>query len=177
MQSSKSSSKGNQATTSHRGHTRYKEKFQELREKYEQVNARREQYHHELALASAKIARLQAENDVLLDSLSAALPQNGPSINNYTTMPPHDMQPPPPEQYPRHHHQRMPSGPDSSRRTPLHQPSNGALSQREMLIDSHPSQTNGVVNGSTNGTPRRMPLAQEDLDVEMNSNDRSDNAS
>ncbi|KAJ8518093.1 hypothetical protein ONZ45_g4808 [Pleurotus djamor] len=56
--------------TSHRGPTRYKEKFQAMREKYDQVVATRDRYNRELELATAKQKQLQAENDLLLDTMA-----------------------------------------------------------------------------------------------------------
>ncbi|KAJ8455218.1 hypothetical protein ONZ51_g12569 [Trametes cubensis] len=44
----------------HRG-TRYKEKFQALREKYDAVTATREEYERELVRADEKLKRLQEE--------------------------------------------------------------------------------------------------------------------
>ncbi|KAJ7746803.1 hypothetical protein DFH07DRAFT_589629 [Mycena maculata] len=50
--------------------SRYKEKFQALREKYDRVTAKQEEYHHDLEIATAKIKKLQAENDLLLDAMN-----------------------------------------------------------------------------------------------------------
>jgi len=53
---------------------RYKEKFQALREKYDQVNALHDEYQRDLDLANARIRKLQVENDLLLDAISIAVP-------------------------------------------------------------------------------------------------------
>ncbi|TFK48470.1 hypothetical protein OE88DRAFT_1664295 [Heliocybe sulcata] len=52
----------------------YKEKFHQLREKYDQVTATNEHYHRDLSLATARTKALQAEMDLLLDAMSIALP-------------------------------------------------------------------------------------------------------
>ncbi|KAJ7027865.1 hypothetical protein C8F04DRAFT_71567 [Mycena alexandri] len=52
--------------------SRYKEKFQALREKYDRVILKQEEYHQDLELATAKIKKLQAENDLLLDAMNLA---------------------------------------------------------------------------------------------------------
>ncbi|OJA12812.1 hypothetical protein AZE42_09582 [Rhizopogon vesiculosus] len=56
----------------HRG--RYKEKFQTLRERYDQVVALHEEYEKDLELANARMRKLQAENDLLLDAINLAVP-------------------------------------------------------------------------------------------------------
>ncbi|KAJ7230569.1 hypothetical protein GGX14DRAFT_583890 [Mycena pura] len=55
--------------------SRYKDKFLMLREKYERITAKQDEYHRDLDLAMSKIKKLQAENDMLLDALSAAAAQ------------------------------------------------------------------------------------------------------
>ncbi|KAJ6581077.1 hypothetical protein B0H19DRAFT_492253 [Mycena capillaripes] len=52
--------------------SRYKEKFQSLREKYDRVTAKQQEYHQDLEIATAKIKKLQAENDLLLDAMNLA---------------------------------------------------------------------------------------------------------
>ncbi|KAJ6561141.1 hypothetical protein DFH09DRAFT_1364577 [Mycena vulgaris] len=52
--------------------SRYKEKFQALREKYDRIIAKQDEYHHDLEIATAKIKKLQAENDLLLDAMNLA---------------------------------------------------------------------------------------------------------
>ncbi|KAJ7089773.1 hypothetical protein B0H15DRAFT_839190 [Mycena belliarum] len=52
--------------------SRYKEKFQALREKYDRITAKQEEYHRDLEIATAKIKKLQAENDLLLDAMNLA---------------------------------------------------------------------------------------------------------
>ncbi|KAJ7102955.1 hypothetical protein C8R43DRAFT_1047445 [Mycena crocata] len=52
--------------------SRYKEKFQALREKYDRVVAKQDEYHHDLEVATEKIKKLQAENDLLLDAMNIA---------------------------------------------------------------------------------------------------------
>ncbi|KAI6023338.1 hypothetical protein EDC04DRAFT_2727238 [Pisolithus marmoratus] len=58
----------------HRSGSRYKEKYQSLRETFDQVNAQHEKYEQELELANARIKKLQAENDLLLDAISITIP-------------------------------------------------------------------------------------------------------
>jgi len=53
---------------------RYKEKFQTLREKFDQVNTQHDEYQRDLELANARIRKLQVENDLLLDAISIAVP-------------------------------------------------------------------------------------------------------
>ncbi|KAI6023788.1 hypothetical protein BKA83DRAFT_4263906, partial [Pisolithus microcarpus] len=67
----------------HRAGSRYKEKYQALREKFDQVNARHEEYERELELANARIKKLQAENDLLLDAISITIPAT-PSLMHLT---------------------------------------------------------------------------------------------
>ncbi|KAJ7708764.1 hypothetical protein B0H17DRAFT_364844 [Mycena rosella] len=52
--------------------SRYKEKFQALREKYDRITAKQSEYHRDLEIATAKIKKLQAENDLLLDAMNLA---------------------------------------------------------------------------------------------------------
>lgn len=49
--------------------TPYKEKFLALRQKYESVNSVHEEYVRDLGMANARMKRLQAENDLLLDAV------------------------------------------------------------------------------------------------------------
>ncbi|KAJ8587118.1 hypothetical protein M405DRAFT_822131 [Rhizopogon salebrosus TDB-379] len=65
----------------HRG--RYKEKFQNLRERYDQVVALHEEYEKDLDLANARMRKLQAENDLLLDAINLAVPAT-PSLMHLT---------------------------------------------------------------------------------------------
>ncbi|KAG9313227.1 hypothetical protein JVU11DRAFT_6687 [Chiua virens] len=58
------------APVAQRSGLRYKEKFQSLREKFDQVNALHDEYQRDLDLANTRIQRLQAENDLLLDAIS-----------------------------------------------------------------------------------------------------------
>ncbi|KAJ3494138.1 hypothetical protein NMY22_g20117 [Coprinellus aureogranulatus] len=51
----------------HRG--RYKEKFSAMRDKFEKATRNQEVYQKQLELANAKIKKLAAENEVLLDAL------------------------------------------------------------------------------------------------------------
>ncbi|KAF8159291.1 hypothetical protein B0H34DRAFT_702912 [Crassisporium funariophilum] len=50
----------------------YKDKFHKTREKYDKVTATHEMYQRELDIANAKIKKLQAENDLLLDAMFLA---------------------------------------------------------------------------------------------------------
>ncbi|KAF8238204.1 hypothetical protein L208DRAFT_364288 [Tricholoma matsutake] len=54
--------------------TRYKEKFQALRERYDRVTAAHEGYQRDLNVAAAKLKGLQDENDFLLDAINLAEP-------------------------------------------------------------------------------------------------------
>jgi len=54
--------------------TRYKEKFQALRERYDRVTAAHVDYQRDLDIAAAKLKDLQAENDYLLDAINVAEP-------------------------------------------------------------------------------------------------------
>ncbi|KAH7910068.1 hypothetical protein BJ138DRAFT_1114439 [Hygrophoropsis aurantiaca] len=83
-------------TPSHRGPPRYKEKFQALRERYDQVTALHEEYQRDLKLANERMQKLQAENDLLLDAISIALPTT-PSLRHPAR--PSPRQPPPPERH------------------------------------------------------------------------------
>ncbi|KAF8840386.1 hypothetical protein BDN67DRAFT_968574 [Paxillus ammoniavirescens] len=53
---------------------RYKEKFQALRERFDQVSALHEGYERDLELANTRIRKIQAENDLLLDAISITVP-------------------------------------------------------------------------------------------------------
>ncbi|OBZ73826.1 hypothetical protein A0H81_06478 [Grifola frondosa] len=75
-----------QASFSHRGRG-YKEKFQTLREKYEQVTATHEKYERELALADLKVKHLQDECNLLLDAVDIAVPAQ-PSLVHYLSRDP-----------------------------------------------------------------------------------------
>ncbi|EIN06202.1 hypothetical protein PUNSTDRAFT_54475 [Punctularia strigosozonata HHB-11173 SS5] len=65
---------------------RYKEKFHSLRERYDQVNAQHETYVRELATADAKMKRLQAECELLLDAVALAAPAQ-PTLMQYLLPP------------------------------------------------------------------------------------------
>ncbi|KAM5544017.1 hypothetical protein V8D89_002634 [Ganoderma adspersum] len=71
-----------QPSASHRGGTRYKEKFQALREKYDQVTAAHTDYERALARADDKLRRLQEECNLLLDAVDIAVPAQ-PSLVHY----------------------------------------------------------------------------------------------
>ncbi|KAF9497796.1 hypothetical protein BDN71DRAFT_1504493 [Pleurotus eryngii] len=122
---------GSEQQISHRGMTtRYKEKFQAMRERYEHVNAKREAFGRELEIASEKERQLQAENDLLLDTLAIAMapPQmeyrpSHSSSHADIPLPPRDVHSPAPEG--------------------LALPTNG------MRDPHHVSRSNGVLNGST----------------------------
>ncbi|KAG6879090.1 hypothetical protein C0992_005235 [Termitomyces sp. T32_za158] len=55
--------------------TRYKEKFQALRERYDRVLAIRDTIEHDLDIATQKMDKIQAENDLLLDAIHTASPE------------------------------------------------------------------------------------------------------
>ncbi|KAJ7460723.1 hypothetical protein FB451DRAFT_1371583 [Mycena latifolia] len=74
--------------------SRYKEKFQALREKYDRITAKQDEYHHDLEIATAKIKKLQAENDLLLDAMNLAA-SHQPSLFGLLPPPlPPDVPPP-----------------------------------------------------------------------------------
>ncbi|KDQ19447.1 hypothetical protein BOTBODRAFT_170549 [Botryobasidium botryosum FD-172 SS1] len=63
---------------------KYKDKFYTLREKYDVVNTARETHLREITLAQSKLKKLQAECDLLLDTI--ALSATGqPSLNTFLT--------------------------------------------------------------------------------------------
>ncbi|KAI0692922.1 hypothetical protein C8T65DRAFT_524540, partial [Cerioporus squamosus] len=62
--------------------TRYKEKFQGLREKYDQVTATHAEYERALARADEKLKRLQEECNLLLDAVDIAVPAQ-PTLLHY----------------------------------------------------------------------------------------------
>jgi len=67
--------------------TRYKEKFQALREKYDQTIATHEQYKRELELANEKMKRLEEECNLLLDAVDIAAPAQ-PTLMHYLSQDP-----------------------------------------------------------------------------------------
>ncbi|KAI0777481.1 hypothetical protein BD413DRAFT_452712, partial [Trametes elegans] len=67
--------------------TRYKEKFQSLREKYDSVTATHEEYERQLQRADEKLRRLQEECNLLLDAVDIAVPAQ-PSLLHYLTRDP-----------------------------------------------------------------------------------------
>ncbi|KAF8637487.1 hypothetical protein AX17_002791 [Amanita inopinata Kibby_2008] len=96
--------------------TRYKEKFNSMRQKYEQVTARHDDYQRQLDIANAKIKKLQAENDLLLDVIATdpsniGLHQPPPNLSrlSHEPNPPYTHQslpqqpPPPPPALPTSH--------------------------------------------------------------------------
>ncbi|KAI9567083.1 hypothetical protein HD554DRAFT_1022375 [Boletus coccyginus] len=87
---------------------RYKEKFQALREKFDQVNALHDEYQRDLELANARVRKLQSENDLLLDAISITVPAT-PSLMHLirpsptgtsSSMPITSYTHPPPSSYP-----------------------------------------------------------------------------
>ncbi|KAF8196876.1 hypothetical protein K438DRAFT_1967869 [Mycena galopus ATCC 62051] len=80
--------------------SRYKEKFQNLREKYDRVITKQREYQHDLDIATAKIKKLQAENEyeflffLLLDAMNLAAAHQ-PSMFGLlpSSHPPSDMAP------------------------------------------------------------------------------------
>ncbi|KAL4243781.1 hypothetical protein ABKN59_011823 [Abortiporus biennis] len=60
----------------------YKDKFNALKEKYEQVNSTKLQYERELAVAQDKIKKLENECNLLLDAVDIAAPSQ-PNIIHY----------------------------------------------------------------------------------------------
>ncbi|KAJ7173634.1 hypothetical protein C8R46DRAFT_1083447 [Mycena filopes] len=129
--------------------SRYKEKFQALREKYDRVVLKQEEYHQDLELATAKMKKLQAENDLLLDAMNLAashqpsmfgllpppLPAEGVpmDVDAYSAGPNVDRAPPP-----RHHRVNGHNG--NGNAGPVGSSSNGT---RSGSSSSFGPQTNG----------------------------------
>ncbi|TCD69061.1 hypothetical protein EIP91_008959 [Steccherinum ochraceum] len=65
----------------------YKDKFNLLKEKYDQVTAARDRYNKELAVAQDKIKKLENECNLLLDAVDIAAPSQ-PTILHYLTQDP-----------------------------------------------------------------------------------------
>ncbi|KDQ26432.1 hypothetical protein PLEOSDRAFT_1113067 [Pleurotus ostreatus PC15] len=144
--------KSHQHHASHRGTTtRYKEKFQAMRERYEHVNAKREAFGRELEIASEKERQLQAENDLLLDTLAIAMAPPQMEYRTSHSSSHADIQLPP-----RDVHSPAPEG--------LALPTNG-------LRDSHHvPRSNGVLNGSApNGSSAGLIEVREP--AELNSHE------
>jgi len=82
------------AHSTHRS-TRYKEKYQVMRERFERVNAAKEAYQRDLQLATEKIRKIQEENDLLLDAmLGSSPPSSNSNPKHYqTSHPPQPMVP------------------------------------------------------------------------------------
>ncbi|KAF4593677.1 hypothetical protein EYR40_008466 [Pleurotus pulmonarius] len=109
-------------------------RFQAMRERYEHVNARREAFSRELEIASEKERQLQAENDLLLDTLAVAM---APPQMEYRTS--HPSAPGDIPLLPRDVHSPAPEAPAL--------PTNGLRDSR------HVPRSNGALNGSaTNGS-------------------------
>jgi hypothetical protein len=127
--------------------TRYKEKFQALREKYDQVNTKHDEYQQDLDAANKRIKRLQAENDLLLDAMNLAVPQ--PTQAQYII----------PQQHEPH-----------GATPPLH-------SNFRSNASPHvpPSYTNGIGNGvgniNGNGVPRHRSLERDGTHTEYASHE------
>ncbi|KAJ7065225.1 hypothetical protein C8F01DRAFT_1248826 [Mycena amicta] len=67
--------------------SKHREKFNLMRDRYERVIVRQEEYQRELDVATTKLKRLQAENDLLLDALGVAAAQN-PASFGLSPLPP-----------------------------------------------------------------------------------------
>ncbi|KAG2137665.1 hypothetical protein BD769DRAFT_1435314 [Suillus cothurnatus] len=85
---------------------RFKEKFQGMRERFDQVVGSHEELERDLELANARIRKLQAENDLLLDAINLTVPAT-PSLLHLTrpspTLYPHSVAPPAAAAPPPHH--------------------------------------------------------------------------
>ncbi|KIL69022.1 hypothetical protein M378DRAFT_157259 [Amanita muscaria Koide BX008] len=75
-----------------------------MRHKYEQVTAKQSEYLRQLDTANAKMKKLQAENDLLLDVVSAGGQWTPPPPLNDPAKPPYQVQ-----QYPHHPSQPLPT--------------------------------------------------------------------
>ncbi|EMD39372.1 hypothetical protein CERSUDRAFT_93408 [Gelatoporia subvermispora B] len=125
--------------------TRYKEKFQALREKYDQTVATHEQYKRELELANDKLKRLQEECNLLLDAVDIAVPAQ-PSLLHYLS------QDPIPPQY---HSYTVPFAPAPAAPQPAPpQPAPPQAPPRTRSRRSSQQHVNG--NGHGNGIPQRV---------------------
>ncbi|KAF9653768.1 hypothetical protein BDM02DRAFT_1677188 [Thelephora ganbajun] len=60
--------------TTHRQRFTYKDKFQALRDRYEQVSATNEALRKELSIAEEKMQKLEAENNLLIDGIGIVAP-------------------------------------------------------------------------------------------------------
>ncbi|KAF7782264.1 hypothetical protein Agabi119p4_1640 [Agaricus bisporus var. burnettii] len=75
--------------------TRYKEKYQVMRDRFDKVTAARETYLRDLESANEKIRKLQEENDLLLDAMLSTPPSNSPvNTRRYPSPPSHQYVPP-----------------------------------------------------------------------------------
>ncbi|KAF8888118.1 hypothetical protein BD779DRAFT_1525712 [Infundibulicybe gibba] len=120
--------------------TRYKDKFQALREKYDQVVSTREDYQKDLDAANARMKKLQAENDLLLDAMNLAV-NHQPHLHPFIT---------PPQ-----------LSPEQERRSGAEIDSNYAPTPRHAPVHSHISpHMNGNSNGTsrTNGSSKRRSM-------------------
>ncbi|KIM68195.1 hypothetical protein SCLCIDRAFT_1209610 [Scleroderma citrinum Foug A] len=131
-----------------RGCSRYKEKYQALREKFDQVNTEHEDWNRKLELANARIKKLQAENDLLLDAISIAVPATPsllhliqPSSTSITPVPtPPHVQQHSTGQAP-HHHMNGHAYSHSNGRYREREPER--LERRDLTPHGHESITNG----------------------------------
>ncbi|KAH9945747.1 hypothetical protein B0H21DRAFT_743852 [Amylocystis lapponica] len=117
----------------------YKEKFQTLREKYEQVTADHSKFERELAIADEKVKKLQEECNLLLDAVDIAVPAQ-PTLLYYLSRDPIP---------PQYHSYTVPPQPAPGAPPPAPpQPSQPARPRHRKT----PSQT----NGNSNGVKRRQ---------------------
>ncbi|KAF5316155.1 hypothetical protein D9619_006750 [Psilocybe cf. subviscida] len=76
----------------------YKDKFQKMREKYDKVTLTHENHNRDLEILNSKIKKLQAENDLLLDSIDVSEPDLLTRYFPAPSSPTHRGQPLPPAQ-------------------------------------------------------------------------------
>ncbi|KAG1808816.1 hypothetical protein EV424DRAFT_1350185 [Suillus variegatus] len=84
---------------------KFKEKFQVMRERFDQVVGLHEELVRDLELANARMQKLQAENDLLLDAINLTVPATpslmhltrpSPALYSHPVAPPAAAAPPPP---------------------------------------------------------------------------------
>ncbi|KAK7031495.1 hypothetical protein R3P38DRAFT_817668 [Favolaschia claudopus] len=125
--------------------SRYKEKFQALREKYERVTAKKEEYNQDLELAAAKIKKLQAENDLLLDAMNLAA-SHQPAM--FGSMRPPDMPPGAPMDI---------DGYPPANNGPLDRPPPRHINGTGSSNGTRSGSSNSVPNSHTNGAAHSHP--------------------
>ncbi|KAF9465564.1 hypothetical protein BDZ94DRAFT_1320144 [Collybia nuda] len=123
--------------------TPYKEKFQVLRERYEEVTKEHDNYQRDLEIANAKILMLQEENDLLIDAINVS----SPNLIQLVT----------PIHKSLESQQLTPDGPPRS--TGI---DDGHPTPRSSYFMPQPPQTNGSANGRSNGNHHRLEVSDRE---------------